>query len=165
MKLSSNGITFLKDREGFDPKCKLANGSWKAHYDKIAKEYDMPYGMRFDIDGSEIEKDTIWTQEKVDYAFGCQVESFEHGINKILNGIKLEQHQYDALFSFAWNIGINGFRGSTVVKDLRSGKFSDVPRAMMLWTKNKELIPRRQLEVKLWSGEYERDGRSDNQHN
>ena len=155
MKLSNDGIAFLKAREGFDPKCKLANGSWKAHYDTIAKVYDMPYGMRYDIDGSEIVKDTIWTQEKVDYAFGCQIESFEHGLNKILNGVQLEQYQFDALFSFAWNIGINGFRTSTVVKDLKSGNYADVPRAMLLWTKNKELIPRRQLEVKLWSGTYE----------
>lgn len=155
MKLSNQGLEFLKRREGFDPKCKVGD-AWKAHYDPIGKVYDMPYGICFDLDGSRVQKDSVWSNDKVNNVFRVQVEEFEHQINKILDGIWITQSQFDALFSFSWNIGINGFRTSTVVKDLKKGDFYDVARAMLLWTKNKELIPRRQLEVKLWStGIYE----------
>lgn len=157
MQLSNQGLKFLQQREGFDPKCRLPNGSWKAHYDKIGKVYDMPYGICFDVDGSRVKADSIWTDEKVNHVFKLETEKFERGINKILSGISLTQYQFDALFSFAWNIGINGFRGSTVVQRIKAGNYAGVPQAMMKWTKNKELIPRRELEVALWSGDYGRD--------
>lgn len=151
MILSNAGLGFLKAREGYDPKCRLENGSWKAHYDKIGNCYDMPFGICYDLDGSAVRKDSIWTNEKVNHVFKTMCARYENKLNEILQGVELTQCQFDALFSFSWNIGINGFRGSTALKDLKAGRLDRLPSDMLMWTKNKELIPRRKLEVKLFS--------------
>ena len=61
---------------------------------------------------------------------------------------KVNQNQFNALVSIAYNIGINGFKTSTFLKLVN--KNPDDPKikeAIMLWTKNKELIGRRKSEV------------------
>ncbi|MDQ3777640.1 MAG: lysozyme [Actinomycetota bacterium] len=62
----------------------------------------------------------------------------------------LKQHQFDALVSFAFNIGAHGFRGSTAAKRLNAGDFSGAADAMLLWRKPPEIIPRRRRERELF---------------
>ena len=60
----------------------------------------------------------------------------------------VNQNQFNALVSLAYNIGINGFRKSTVLKLVNKNPNDPMIRqAFMMWTKNKELIGRRQSEV------------------
>ena len=61
---------------------------------------------------------------------------------------KVNQNQFNALVSIAYNIGINGFKTSSFLK-LVNKKPDDpkIKEAIMLWTKNKELIGRRKSEV------------------
>ena len=64
---------------------------------------------------------------------------------------KVNQNQFNALVSIAYNIGINGFKTSSFLKLVN--KNPDDPKikeAIMLWTKNKELIGRRKSEVELY---------------
>ena len=63
----------------------------------------------------------------------------------------LNQNEFDSLVSFTYNIGVNGFKNSTLVKriNLRASKQS-ITNAFMLWTKNKELVTRRKREVDLF---------------
>ncbi len=73
----------------------------------------------------------------------------------------LTQEQYDALISMAFNIGPSAFCGSTLVKKLNVGDFSDVPNEMSRWTKarvrgvltpSEGLFNRRKAEAILFSG-------------
>jgi lysozyme len=60
----------------------------------------------------------------------------------------INQNQFNALVSLAYNIGIYGFRNSTVLKLVNKDPNNTMIRqAFMMWTKNKELIGRRQSEV------------------
>lgn len=60
----------------------------------------------------------------------------------------VNQNQFNALVSLAYNIGIHGFRKSTVLKLVNKNPNDPMIRqAFMMWTKNKELIGRRQSEV------------------
>ena len=60
----------------------------------------------------------------------------------------INQNQFNALVSLAYNIGIHGFRKSTVLKLVNKNPNDPMIRqAFMLWTKNKELIGRRKSEV------------------
>ena len=43
--------------------------------------------------------------------------------------------QFSALVSFAFNVGIPAFRGSSVLKAVNEGRFGDVPERMKLWVK------------------------------
>ena len=60
----------------------------------------------------------------------------------------INQNQFNALVSLAYNIGIHGFMKSTVLKLVNKNPNDPMIRqAFMLWTKNKELIGRRKSEV------------------
>ena len=60
----------------------------------------------------------------------------------------INQNQFNALVSLAYNIGIHGFIKSTVLKLVNKNPNDPmISQAFMLWTKNKELIGRRKSEV------------------
>ena len=60
----------------------------------------------------------------------------------------INQNQFNALVSLAYNIGIHGFIKSTVLKLVNKNPNDPMIRqAFMMWTKNKELIGRRKSEV------------------
>jgi lysozyme len=68
--------------------------------------------------------------------------------------VRLNQHQFDALVSFTFNIGTNAFRSSTLLRLLNQGHYSQVPAQMMRWTIG-GLESRRRDEVRLWKyGQY-----------
>ena len=46
------------------------------------------------------------------------------------------QHQFDALVCFAWNVGVAGMRGSSVIKAHRRGDFDAAARAFGLWNRS-----------------------------
>ena len=63
----------------------------------------------------------------------------------------INKNQFDALVSFAYNVGVNGFKNSTLLKRINSNASDQsIKNGFMMWTKNKELIGRRTREVKLF---------------
>ena len=61
---------------------------------------------------------------------------------------KVNQNQFNALVSIAYNIGMNGFKASSFLKLVnKNPNDPKIKEAIMLWTKNKELIGRRKSEV------------------
>lgn len=61
---------------------------------------------------------------------------------------KVNQNQFNALVSIAYNIGINGFAGSTFLSRVnRNPNDHNIASAIMMWVKDKELIGRRCSEV------------------
>ena len=61
---------------------------------------------------------------------------------------KVNQNQFNALVSIAYNIGINGFKSSSFLKLVnKNPNDPKIKEAIMLRVKNKELIERRKSEV------------------
>jgi lysozyme len=78
----------------------------------------------------------------------------------VTNGAKvqLSQNQFDALTSFAFNVGISAFTNSTLLKLLNQGQYAQVPAQLLRWTRAggrvvQGLVNRRQNEIKLWNGQ------------
>lgn len=92
------------------------------------------------------------------YALKMQdMARFEQAINSSVK-VELKQYQYDALVSFAYNVGIAAFQGSTLLKKLNAGQYSEVPAELSKWVKAggkkiQGLVNRRNNEIKLWKGE------------
>ena len=86
-----------------------------------------------------------------------------HAVNVLVvdellqKGLNLSQNQFDALVSFVYNIGVEAFRKSTLLRLLNNGDYASVPTQMKRWIMDngvvvRGLINRRQKEVDMWNG-------------
>lgn len=75
--------------------------------------------------------------------------------------VELNQNQFDALVSLAFNIGTGAFERSTLCKMLNAKNLADIPDQFRAWNKvtkrgkkvvSKGLAARREREVTLWHG-------------
>jgi lysozyme len=82
-----------------------------------------------------------------------------NGAEKTVNEevkVELNQNQFDALVSFAFNVGFGAFRGSTLLELLNQGEYKQVPKQLRRWNMDnghvvQGLINRREKEILLWS--------------
>jgi lysozyme len=94
------------------------------------------------------------TDKEVETLLANDLVRFERCVNQALQK-EIKQSQYDALVSLAFNVGCNGFTYSTVVKRIKANEFDLVDEAMRMWNKPKEIIGRREKEIKLFmTGKY-----------
>lgn len=71
--------------------------------------------------------------------------------------VPLTQPQFDALVSFAFNVGLSAFHHSTLLKRLNAGDYAAVPAELRRWVYAKAqrlpvLVRRREDEIHLWEG-------------
>lgn len=81
---------------------------------------------------------------------------FEHAVETFIVG-PLDQSQFDALVSFAFNVGVANFRNSTLVRRVNEGRRDDVPMQLRKWVnaaghRLQGLVNRRENEILLWEG-------------
>lgn len=57
------------------------------------------------------------------------------GVEKVLAGAKTSQHEFDAMVSLAYNVGVPGFAGSTVLRLHKAGDKTGAARAFGMWNK------------------------------
>lgn len=85
------------------------------------------------------------TEAEADEIFTRDLSTFEGAVNSAVK-IPISQNEFDALCSITYNIGVAGFRGSTFLRLLNAGDRAGCAKAIMAWTKNKELVSRRTAE-------------------
>jgi len=63
----------------------------------------------------------------------------------------INQNQFDSLVSFTYNVGVNAFKNSTLLKRINANASQQsITNAFMMWNKPKEIIGRRKREVELY---------------
>lgn len=92
MKISEKGLELIKTFEG------LRLSSYKAL--STEKYYTIGYGHY----GSDVSKDMVITELQAEELLKKDIEKFEDKVNKYSN-YNFNQNQFDALVSFAYNIG------------------------------------------------------------
>ena len=138
MKISDKGINLIKSFEG----CKL-----KA-YLCPANVWTIGYGHTKGVyKGMEI------TQDKAEELLLQDLKEFEDGINDLK--LTLNQNQYDALVSFAFNVGLGNLRSSTLFKCIKSKQYKAAAEQFSKWIYAKGkistgLINRRAKEKELF---------------
>ena len=108
MQTSQTGINLIKKLEG----CKLEA------YQCSAGVWTIGYGHT----GADVFKGKKITQNDAETLLKTDLKRFETAINNQLI-VDLTQNQFDALVSFIYNIGINAFKNSTMLKYLNKGEF------------------------------------------
>ena len=146
MQLSKTGIELLKHFEG----CEL-----KAYQDSVGV-WTIGYGHTKGIyEGLEI------TQSEAEKMLVDELPEYEGYItDKVVP--MLQQHEFDALVCWVYNLGPTNLSSSTMLKKLNAGEFKEVPFQMKRWDKAGGqpllgLTRRRNDEALLFKGEQWKD--------
>lgn len=138
MKLDANGYKELHEREGLRLKPYLDTRG-------IAT---IAIGNTFYPGGRKVTmQDKPLTISEAQELGKLTADKFALEVDKLVKS-KVNQNQFNALVSLAYNIGLNGFKNSTVLRKVNvNPNDKSIQDAFMMWTKNKELIGRRKSEV------------------
>ncbi|MCE9886967.1 lysozyme [Obesumbacterium proteus] len=124
MQISNNGINLIKQFEG----CRLM-----AYQDCIGV-WTIGYGWTQPIDGKVISKGMAINQQKADALLLQGVELSVNCVNDLLL-VSVNQDQFDALVDFAYNLGINALKGSTLLKKINAGDYIGAANEFHKWNK------------------------------
>ena len=133
MKISARGLELIKEFEGFSSK----------PYLDVVKIPTIGYGNTYYPDGKKVTLNDkpiseIEATEMISY-----IAQKDFG-DKIFPLIKVEvnQNQFDAMVSLAYNIGVGNFSKSTLLKKVNSGDFDGASNEFLKWNKSggKELL-------------------------
>ena len=156
MNLSPAGLRFIKTREGYRGQL----------YNDAAGHATIGYGHL-------VHRGAVGTDTAAEFMFAAglaeapaamllarDLKRFEAAVRTFVKR-GLKQHEYDALVSFAYNVGVGGFSRSTAVRRVNDAATPDaIASAFMMWTKaggheNRGLVARRRAEAELYNtGEY-----------
>lgn len=108
MKTGENGKKLIKKYEG----CEL-----KAYPDPATHgiPYTIGYGNTYYEDGTKVKLGETITQERAEQLLDKLLEHYEKGVDSLTRD-DITHNQFDALVSFAWNLGIASLKSSTLLK-------------------------------------------------
>jgi GH24 family phage-related lysozyme (muramidase) len=144
MQISNKGLDLIKFYEGLELEA----------YKCAAGVLTIGYGWTHDVK----EGDTI-TEERAEELLREGIVQYENAVHDLVD-VPLEQHQFDALVSWVYNLGKANLAASTLLKKVNAQEFDEVPEQIKRWNKAggkvlEGLTKRRESEAKLWStGEF-----------
>lgn len=102
------------------------------------------WGTTVDEGGGPIPLGAVWTREKADRLFARDIATRELQLNMLLRGKPTTQNQFDALMSFAYNVGMDidddtiaeGLGDSTLLRKHLAGDYAGAQAAFAAWNKN-----------------------------
>lgn len=138
MNISENGMTLIKSFEGLRLKAYKCLSS--------EKYYTIGYGHY----GSDVTKDMVITEEQADKLLKADVDKYVDNVNKYQSIYNFNQNEFDALVSFAFNVG-------SINQLTNNGKRDRVTIRKKILEYNKSggkviqgLVTRRQKELELF---------------
>lgn len=141
MNISENGLALVKHFEG----CKLSA------YVCPAGVLTIGYGST----GPHVRAGQTITQAQADALLAKDMERFEAGVMKLVK-VALDQDEFDALCSFAFNLGLGALSGSTLLKKLNLKDCAGAAAEFRRWDKaGSKILPgltrRRAAETALFT--------------
>lgn len=144
MQISNKGIELIKRFEGLE---------LKAYQDPVGV-WTIGYGWTQPVDGKKIGPGMVIDQVTADRLLKCGVVQFEQGVNQLVK-VRITQGQFDALVSFAYNLGLRSLSTSTLLRKLNSGDKQGAANEFGKWVnaggvKLAGLVKRRSAERELF---------------
>lgn len=148
MKINRKTINHIKESEGLSLTAYPDPGSVNG------KPVTIGYGTT-KIGGKPIELGTKITKAQAEEYLEADLIAFGTKVAAMIK-VPVNDDQFGALVSFAYNVGLSAFSKSTLLRVLNEGKYSEVPDQMRRWNKNdgkvmKGLVNRREKEIALWN--------------
>ncbi len=146
MKISDEGLRLIKSFEGYHTR--QADGSCKA-YLCPAKVWTCGWGAT-----EGVTPHTHWSEAEAEQRLQHELQKFEAAVLRHVK-VALNQNEFDALVSFAYNCGEGALKKSTLLKRLNAERRTDAAREFLKWTRGggrvlKGLVARRARESALF---------------
>jgi lysozyme len=133
MNLSKDGLDKIAQYEGYherlpDGSCKAYQKTYNGKKDKWTNGFGCTEGVYEGL---------IWTRAEADEAFEKELSKFESAVTRLVT-VELNQNQFDALVSFAYNVGLGagkipGFSNSTLLRKLNKGDYTGAADQFQYW--------------------------------
>lgn len=176
--ISDEGIALIHSFESLelvaypDPNSPLGTACARAglpmrSYRKVPKWASLsakPWTIGWGHTGSDVFEGLVWSQEIADRTFEADISRFEVGVNSLVK-VPVTQGQFDALVSFAYNVGLDidddtkaeGLGDSTLLRKLNARDYDGAAKQFLLWVSKgtaseKGLTRRRKTEVERFYG-------------
>ena len=135
MKISEDGLELIKKFEG----CETS-----AYQDSVGV-WTIGFGHTKDV-----EEGQTCSIEDAESMLTDEMDEYEGYINNMVK-VDLQQHEFDSLVAWVYNLGPTNLGESTMLKVLNGGQFDRVPNEMNRWTRAggeilEGLVRRRQAE-------------------
>ena len=135
MKISENGLELIKKFEG----CETT-----AYQDSVGV-WTIGFGHT-----KGVEEGQTCSIEDAESMLANEMDEYEGYINNMVK-VDLQQHEFDSLVAWVYNLGPTNLSESTMLKVLNGGQFDRVPDEMNRWTRAggeilEGLVRRRQAE-------------------
>lgn len=122
MSVSNKGVDLICEFEG---KRLVA-------YDDGVGVWTIGFGTIKYPSGNRVKKGDTCTLEQAKEYMRHDLIEFEHTVNSSVK-VPLNQNQFDALVSLAYNIGSSAFKSSTLVKKLNTGDYQGAADQFNVW--------------------------------
>ena len=115
-----------------------------------------PWTIGYGHTGPDVYPGRFITQTTAEALLEQDLTKFEEGVNEAITG-DCNDNQFSAMVSLAFNIGLGGFRASSVLRFHNAGDYAKAADAFLLWDKSggrvlPGLIRRRRQERELYLG-------------
>jgi lysozyme len=157
MKISENAKKLLAKWEGFDCNVyKDVKGLPTIGVGHLLTADELSSG-NISLNGQPVVYRNGISEQQVYDLLDQDLDRFERAVNQFVT-VTLDQNQFDALVSFAFNVGIGSLKDSTLLKRLNAGAYAEVPNQLRRWSfadgkQVQGLLNRRENEIKLWNGD------------
>lgn len=145
VQISNRFIGLIEQFEGFRAQC----------YQDTGGVWTIGYGHACPA-GDPLRAATL-TREQAEALLRQDVQHAVEAVNMNVT-VLLKQEQFDALVDFAFNVGVNAFKNSTLLRKLNAGHCCAVPDQLRKWNRDNGqviagLIARRNAEIALYVGD------------
>lgn len=151
MRVSERGIKLMHDFEGYRA---------KTYPDPAPGNHGLPvtggYGTTRDENGKPFALGKTYSRDYWDTLFERDLNAFADGVRARVG--KATQGQFDALVSFAYNVGLGNLSSSTLLKKHLAGDYAGAANEFRRWNRAggkalKGLTRRRDAEAALYRGD------------
>ncbi len=163
MKISKNGLDLVK---AFESCMRAIGGGRFAAYLDPVRVLTIGWGHTNHHE-PKFNAETIWTQQQCDEALTRDLAIFEEAVSRLVK-VPLHQHQFDALVSFAYNLGEGNLSKSALLRKLNAGDYTGAAKEFPNWVRAggnvlPGLVRRRNSEMVMFMGGHDvnYDGKPD----
>lgn len=116
-----------------------------------------PWTIGWGSTGADVKPGVIWTQQRCDERLAADLARFGTKVDALLGLSPTTQPQFDAMVSFAYNVGLGNLQSSTLLKLHKAGDYVGAAAQFARWNKAagkvlSGLTLRRSAEARLYGG-------------